>query len=292
MAIGCGLKCSKGVLISFNLLFWVTGCVFLVVGVWLILDSTKSHLFDLTSTDDISPKIIDYLAYFLLAIGCVIIVIGFFGCCASLYERRFMLITYFVFLFILLCAELAVAVATLVYREQFLTDLDTRLITRFQQQYGINSNAFTQAVDQVQFTYNCCGIVSDQDYLNTRWRNESTGITNRSKINVPLTCCILANPDVSNAGSPLSVVSRFFTGTVEESWQHPQAKDETACQDLDDEKNHIARHKNGCLENLEYLLKEDTAILIGLSIGIASFQVLGMIFSVSLCRNIGDGRGR
>ncbi|KAJ9590037.1 hypothetical protein L9F63_016853 [Diploptera punctata] len=288
MAIGCGLKCSKGVLISFNLLFWVTYMI--KMGIWIILDATKSHLFYLTSTEDISPQIIEYLAYFLIAIGCVIILVGFLGCCGSLYERRYMLITYFVFLFLLLCAELSIAVVTLVYREQLLTDLETRLITRFQQHYGQNSDHFTQAVDQVQFTYNCCGIMSDQDYLTSRWRNDSAGITNRSKINVPLTCCVLANPDVSNSGSPISVVSRFFTGTVEESWQHPQARDETACQDLDEEKNKIARHKNGCLENVEYLLKIDTTILIGLGIGIASFQVLGMIFSISLCRNLGDGR--
>jgi hypothetical protein len=47
------------------------------------------------------------------------------------------------------------------------------------------------------FQFNCCGILSDADYINTKWRNESAGISNRSRINVPLTCCILANPDVS-----------------------------------------------------------------------------------------------
>ncbi|PSN37562.1 hypothetical protein C0J52_12642 [Blattella germanica] len=240
----------------------ISGCVFLVAGIWIIVDVTKTHLFDLTSTDVVSPNLVQYLAYFLMTIGCVIILVGFFGCCGSLYERRFVLIT------------LTVAVATLVYREQFLNGLETRLMNRFRDQYGKNSNTVTQAVDQVQFKFNCCGILSDDDYLYTRWRNDSVGISNRSKINVPLTCCILANSDVSNAGgSPTSVVSRFFTGTVEESWQHPQPKDETSCQDPETEKHRHSRHKKGCLEDVEYWFKEDTTILIGLGIGLATFQV-------------------
>ncbi|XP_023721730.1 CD82 antigen isoform X1 [Cryptotermes secundus] len=289
MAIGCGLKCSKGVLLTFNLLFWLSGGVFLVVGIWIILDPTKTHLFHLTYTEDVAADLLQYLGYCLVAIGCVIFLVGFCGCCGSLYERRSVLITYFVFLFLLLCAELSVAVATLIYREDFLTGLENRLLNRFRNLYGRDSSVFTQAIDQAQYTFNCCGILSDADYVNTKWRNESVGISNRSRINVPLTCCTLANPDVSNAGSPIIVVSRFFTGTVEESWQHPQPKDETACQDTEVNKNQMARHKKGCLEDLEKWFKEDTTLLIGLGIGIAFFHMIGMILSIGLCRNIGDG---
>ncbi|XP_021927628.1 CD151 antigen-like isoform X2 [Zootermopsis nevadensis] len=272
MAIGCGLKCSKGVLLSFNIVFWVSGCIMLVVGIWMILDPKKTHLFSLTSTDDVAPDLLQYLAYVLVAIGCLIVLVGFCGCCASLYERRFLLITYFVFLFMLLCAELSIAVTTLGYREDFLTGLENRLLNRFRDEYGRDSNdVFTQAIDQAQFTFNCCGVLSDTDYINTKWRNESIGISNRSRINVPLTCCVLANPD------------------VEESWQHPQPMDETACQNTGVDRHHLSRHKKGCLEDLEKWLKDDTAVLIGLGIGIAFFHMLGMIFSVTLCRNLGAG---
>lgn len=62
------------------------------------------------------------------------------------------LFQYFVFLFLLLCAELSIAVTTLVYREDFLTGLENRLLNRFRDQYGGDSNVFTQAIDQAQFT--------------------------------------------------------------------------------------------------------------------------------------------
>jgi len=57
------------------------------------LDPTKTHLFHLTATEDVSPDLLDCLAYFVAATGCVIIVVGFCGCCGSLYERRNVLIT-------------------------------------------------------------------------------------------------------------------------------------------------------------------------------------------------------
>ncbi|GFG29550.1 hypothetical protein Cfor_12371 [Coptotermes formosanus] len=273
MAISCGLKCSKSVLLFFNLLFWLSGCLFIVAGMWMLLDPTKTHLLHLTATEDVVPDLLYYLAYFMVAIGCVIIVAGFCGCCGSLYERRSVLITYFVFLFLLLCAELVVAVTTLVYREHFLTGVEDRLMNRFKDRYGKDSGVFTQAVEQVQFTFNCCGVLSDADYISTKWQNESVGIPARSRINVPLTCCILANADVSSGGSPIIVVSRFFSGTVEEAWQHPQPKDETACQNSEVDKHLPARHKKGCLEAIEKWFKEDTTLLIGLGIGIAFLHV-------------------
>ncbi|PNF18986.1 hypothetical protein B7P43_G12883 [Cryptotermes secundus] len=174
----------------------LSGGVFLVVGIWIILDPTKTHLFHLTYTEDVAADLLQYLGYCLVAIGCVIFLVGFCGCCGSLYERRkCILFQYFVFLFLLLCAELSVAVATLIYREDFLTGLENRLLNRFRNLYGRDSSVFTQAIDQAQYTFNCCGILSDADYVNTKWRNESVGISNRSRINVPLTCCTLANPD-------------------------------------------------------------------------------------------------
>jgi hypothetical protein len=71
---------------------------------------------------------------------------------------KFVVFQYFVFLFLLLCAELVIAVATLVHREHFLTDLENRLMSRFKEEYGRNSSVFTQAVEQVQFTVSvfCC----------------------------------------------------------------------------------------------------------------------------------------
>jgi hypothetical protein len=71
----------------------LSGGVFLVVGIWIILDPTKTHLFHLTATEDVAADLLQYLGYCLVAIGCVIFVVGFCGCCGSLYERRCVLIT-------------------------------------------------------------------------------------------------------------------------------------------------------------------------------------------------------
>jgi hypothetical protein len=62
------------------------------------------------------------------------------------------LFQYFMFLFLLLCAELSVSVATLIYREDFLTGLENRLLNRFKNLYGRDVSVFTQAIDQAQYT--------------------------------------------------------------------------------------------------------------------------------------------
>jgi hypothetical protein len=68
-----------------------------------------------------------------------------------IYNEAF-LFQYFVFLFLLLCAELSVAVATLIYREEFLAGLENRLLIRFKNLYGRDSSVITQAIDQAQYT--------------------------------------------------------------------------------------------------------------------------------------------
>lgn len=86
-------------------------------------------------------------AHSVTLITCSIITILLYGL-----TTKCILFQYFVFLFLLLCAELSVAVATLIYREDFLTGLENRLLNRFKNLYGRDSSVFTQAIDQAQYT--------------------------------------------------------------------------------------------------------------------------------------------
>nr|CAD7259600.1 unnamed protein product [Timema shepardi] len=197
MAISCGAKCAKAFLIIFNLIYWVAGCALLVMGAWVFLDPTKNFLFQLVTTEGVSSNAAYYVAYLLITLGCLVVLVGFFGCCGALQESKCMLVLYFMFLFLMLIAEVAVAIVTLVYREQFLVGLQTRLNHQLNEKYGRNSvdnQLFTESVDLAQYKFNCCGISGDSDYNATKWRLDGQG-SNGSR-NVPLTCCTLANLDV------------------------------------------------------------------------------------------------
>ncbi|XP_049790047.1 CD151 antigen-like [Schistocerca nitens] len=195
---------------------------------------------------------------------------------------------YFALLFALLLSELSLSVAALLARRHVAADLQQRLQRQLAQRYGLESQAnggFTQAVDVMQYKFHCCGIRDDSDYLHTRWKNESAS-SNSYRRNVPLTCCTLANTDTTNSGSPISVVSRAFSGTVEEPWQTPNPVDERACQDNNDASG--ARHSRGCYLQLEAWFKTETTILIAVGISTAAFQVIGMVISLFLCQKLGD----
>ncbi|KAK3924162.1 CD82 antigen [Frankliniella fusca] len=282
MAVGCGTKCAKSILISFNMLFWLSGGTLLVLGAWVFLDPAKAHLFHLVSATQAKRDVIYYLAYVLLGIGGSILLIGFLGCCGALHERRCMIGVYVMFLVILIVVEMGVAVLTFVYREEFLEGLDTRLNSELIDKYGVDitnhyqsnniaNKDFTTAVDFAQYRFNCCGMRNDSDYFNTQWWRQSRAKDSRTgPRNVPLTCCVLANSD------------------TEEPWQSPQPKQEQSCQDDNPRVHERLRYKQGCLLELVLWFRRESTVLVATCSSIAGLQLLGIVLSICLCRNIAE----
>ncbi|XP_068081183.1 tetraspanin-18B-like [Anabrus simplex] len=212
-------------------LFQISGILLLALGTWIFIDLTKAHLIALLTPPDSSKELVFYIAYVLLVLGSVILIAGILGCCGALQESRCLLITYFALLVILLIGEFAVGVVALSSRMKYLSGMQGRLLYQLSTSYGLhgaNYSAFTEAMDLAQYKFDCCGVQAPEDYQRSRWWNDSS-ISNEPR-NVPPTCCVLSNHEVTTAGSPLSVVSRVFGGTVEEAWQSPQPRDEAACQ--------------------------------------------------------------
>lgn len=84
---------------AFNFLFWLLGCVILGIGIWIKVDPTT--ISDLAKEDAQLQKFFDELhtanyesfgAYVLIAVGSIIMVIGFLGCCGAIRESQCMLV--------------------------------------------------------------------------------------------------------------------------------------------------------------------------------------------------------
>ncbi|XP_043964928.1 tetraspanin-8-like [Gambusia affinis] len=93
-------KCVKNLLFLFNLLFWVCGCVILGVGIYLKVTKGGNKITD------------QYLPSFdlMIAIGVIIMVIGFLGCCGAYKESRCMLLVFFIFLLLIFVLLLAAGI--------------------------------------------------------------------------------------------------------------------------------------------------------------------------------------
>ncbi|XP_015239588.1 PREDICTED: tetraspanin-8-like [Cyprinodon variegatus] len=93
-------QCVKYLLFLFNLLFWICGCIILGVGIYLKVSKDGNSITE------------QYLPSFelMIAIGVIIMVLGFLGCCGAYRENRCMLLVFFVLLLIIFALLLAAGI--------------------------------------------------------------------------------------------------------------------------------------------------------------------------------------
>ncbi|KAG8184081.1 hypothetical protein JTE90_025391 [Oedothorax gibbosus] len=266
MALGCGAKCAKGVLITFNLIFWLSGCALIAFGIYILIEEEKTSMFRLF-TEGGDPETsnsyahLQYLAFAYIGIGGLVFIVGFFGCCGAMQENKCMLVTYFIFLFIILGCELAVGVLAVFFQEKEIDGLEEKFRDTLKNKYGTDPS-ITQAIDLAQSKFECCGVRDASDYLDSSWKRKSGGDKSVSP-----TCCVLRNPQQPD------------------SHLNPQPLNESRCQ-RDDSLNLKFRHQAGCKNKLEEYLKEESIIFLGLGCLAAALEIFGMIFSICLCKEI------
>uniref|UniRef100_A0A3P9NH67 CD9 molecule a n=1 Tax=Poecilia reticulata TaxID=8081 RepID=A0A3P9NH67_POERE len=102
-ALSGGERCIKYLMFAFNLVFWLAGTAVLAVGLWLKLDSKTNSLLQ----GENSPYVFYTGVYVLIAVGAVMMVVGFLGCCGAIQESPLMLGLFFSFLLIIFAVEIA-----------------------------------------------------------------------------------------------------------------------------------------------------------------------------------------
>ncbi|CAM1326898.1 TSPAN8 (predicted) [Pycnogonum litorale] len=262
MAVGCCAKCAKFLLIGFNFVFWLSGCALLALGVYLIASLNHLMLSKVIMIET-GDELLKYLAYVLIGLGCLILLVGFCGCCGAIKESKCLLISYFMFLFIVLAAQLGVGIYTAMNQSKVMDEISMKLKDRFQDTYG--REGYTDAVDFAQIYLGCCGIDGSDDYANSTWRMDQIG---GNKL-YPLSCCILSNKDESD------------------SYKNPIPKNTTLCESPDYVSSKYFRQQTGCKEKLLNWFKEQTIILIAIGCGVPGIEIFGMILTICLCVNIG-----
>lgn len=286
------MKHLRVAIFLFNFVIWLAGFMVVGVGAWLLLEPSNGHLLNLFVNSTTPHDTINTLAYSFLGLGFVILIVGFLGCRVSLYATQCVLITYIFLLVGLIGTELTTAAVGGFMAYRGLSGLETRLLERLADHYGHDRTSdgdFTQSLDYAQYKFNCCGIYSDDDYNGTAWWRD--GILSGTKRQVPLTCCVLKNHDVKNAGSPMSVVSRVFHKDNEIPWLRPEPRDEMACQATSIEAHRDYRNKIGCMDRVRLWLRFESLKLVFIGMGMAVVQTIGIVASAILYRNIRDEEG-
>ncbi|XP_066984930.1 CD63 antigen-like [Macrobrachium rosenbergii] len=238
MALDTGMKCIKYLLFIFNLLFVVSGCVLIIVGA-VIEASYRTYLDFISSSYLSAPSI-------LIAVGVLIFVVGFFGCCGAIKENHCMVVTFVVLLCMIFVVQLGVGIASYILRNDVEVFLHKNML-KSMHNYDRLRPGVIKTWDVIQHDHACCGTNNYEDWTSTPYGEEYNG--------VPDACC---KEHVSGCGRNIFNFSQKL--------------------------NDI--NKEGCFDKLKGDVEENVTILGGIAIGIGFVQLIGIAFACCLAKSL------
>lgn len=196
----------------------------------------------------LSSKTYAASAYILVLAGVIVMVTGVLGCCATFKEQKRLLRVYFILLLCIFLLEILAGVLAYIYYQQLNDELKQNLKKTMTEKYNqTNYEHITKAVDKLQQEFKCCGSNSSADWA------ESVYIRSGAKgRKVPDSCC----------------------------------KTITNMCGIRDHPSNIYKVEGGCITKLENFILDHLKIIGAVGVGIACVQIIGMVFTCCLYRNL------
>ncbi|XP_022905243.2 CD63 antigen [Onthophagus taurus] len=235
-------KCVKYLLFSFNLIFFVIGIILISVGV-----SVKAyyHQYELFLDNQFfsAPNL-------LIAIGVIIFLIAFFGCCGAIKENYCMIITFSTLMILVFVLQLAAGIAGYALRNSTHSYLEQKLNDSLLSYGGENMENLNTIWDFMQRTFKCCGVNEPGDWSQNQNFNKTI-----IEVPIPISCCD----------------------------NKPGAVDEITCRigEADD-----MLYTHGCLEGFGDFIRDHAKTIGAVGIGFAFVQLIGIIFACHLSRQL------
>lgn len=239
MAIEGGGKIIKFLVLFFNFLFFVFGIV--LIGVGGYAEAKFGSYISISSIQYASGSRL------VIAVGVIIAVVAFFGCCGAWKENKCMLVIFFALLLVMVILELTAAILAYQHRDEILKTLEKDINSTIKEQYG-KDKGVTDMVDLLQEKEKCCGALSWKDWV----LNPKYNITS-----VPDSCCVTKSDRCG------------------ENFYNPKTKDYSKI------------HTGGCVGKMSDVVRNNLKTVAGVAIAILVIQILGMVFAVCLIRRIG-----
>jgi len=144
------------ILFGLNFCTLLAGGVLLGCGVYV-----KMSVNEFTDMNDVTA--IDIAAYFLIALGCLVVVLSLFGCLGACLQNHVLLAFYFTLMLILLLLEIAIGILYAVERNVIEKQIDEAVKDTIEN-FGDGTSSADQAVDAIQDLLQCCGYNDKSDY--------------------------------------------------------------------------------------------------------------------------------
>ncbi|XP_044281477.1 CD81 antigen [Varanus komodoensis] len=165
---GC-TKCIKYLLFVFNFVFWLAGGIILGVALWLRHDTQTSAILGSKLDDQQAPTTFYVGIYILIAVGAVMMFVGFLGCYGAIQESQCLLGTFFTCLVILFACEVAAGIWGFVNKDQIAGDVKQfydQALDQAKVKDESKSNKARAVVKTFHETLKCCGARTVEALIN------------------------------------------------------------------------------------------------------------------------------
>uniref|UniRef100_A0A8C6TLW2 Tetraspanin n=1 Tax=Neogobius melanostomus TaxID=47308 RepID=A0A8C6TLW2_9GOBI len=157
------MSCLKFLMFFFN-------AGILAVGIWVKVDSGSIFNF-LEKIPNAPPQLAQVLnvGYLLIALGGLLVVLGFLGCCGAMRESKCMLLLFFMIVMLIFLAEVAGAIVLLVLRplvDSLIVKFGIVAVQNIKTDYG-NNQDITALWNTTMSLLNCCGFNNYTDFTNS-----------------------------------------------------------------------------------------------------------------------------
>lgn len=156
----------------FNGIIFLAGIGILAVGIWVKVDSGSVFKF-LAMIPNAPSELTQVLnvGYLLIALGGLLVIIGFLGCCGALQESKCMLMLFFIIVMLIFLAEVVGAIVLLALRpllNSLIVKFGIVAVDNIKTDYGINKD-ITGLWDTTMSTFKCCGFNNYTDFTNSSY---------------------------------------------------------------------------------------------------------------------------
>ncbi|XP_044730192.1 tetraspanin-9 [Chrysoperla carnea] len=231
-----GYTCVRHIFCWLNFILWLSGSAFLGLGIYLrVVYAGYTSLvpqYSLAGADILC-----------IAIGIVMFIIAFTGCCGAWMHSRCLLVLYFSMVILMFILEFSTASLSFIFRDRLSYIVRGELINGIEKHYNVSDdqpNSLVHIWDHIQNEFHCCGVVNYEDWYDiSAW----PGLKQ-----VPDSCC---KPEF-----------------VEEGCGHDGLQDHW--------------YKKGCSDQVQMWLVQRLHILGIVGLVVAFIQLFGLISSMLL----------
>lgn len=237
--------CIKYTVFIFNFIFLFIGIGLLAAGIYLKVGNTNYV--------DVAEELTSLSEYvtagnLMIAVGVIIVVVAFLGCCGAIKESRCMLLSFFCLLLIIFILELAAGIFAIVKKddieEQFQKDFTDAIKTKYSP--TDTNGVVNKVIDTFQKEHKCCGYNNWLDWKGSKYY--------QNKKLVPKSCCKTDQGCPTDANNPNSSVY----------------------------------YQEGCFVKVTDWFKDNSIIAGACASAFAAVQILGLIFAMLLYCSVGS----